>query len=36
MNGIKETQQVTEQAAQERKENARRLEQIKYDLLRNK
>ena len=36
MNGIKETQQVTEQAAQERKENARRLEQIKYDSLRNK
>lgn len=36
MKGIEETRQVTEQNAQMRKENARKLEQIKYELLNNK
>ena len=35
MNGIEETKQITEQNAQQRKENARKLEQIKYELLKN-
>ena len=35
INGIEETKQITEQNAQQRKENARKLEQIKYELLKN-
>ena len=35
MNGIEETKQITEQNAQQRKENAPKLEQIKYELLKN-